>query len=689
MTKPAYPTTRKVEQLDDYHGVTISDPYRWLEDNESDEAAAWVAAQNAVTEKHLSTVPFRVALRQRFENLLNYPRYYAPLRRGPYLVFMKNDGLQEQLSLCLQRGLTGAPEVLIDPADLSSDATVHLTLATLSKNARYLAYGISRCGSDWEEFFVKDIATRQGLPDRLKWAKHTTIAWHGDGFYYSRFPAPLNAAAALSLRNTNHQVWYHRVGTAQAADTLIYENQACPFHLFFLFTTSDERFAVLQISNQAAGRSGNALSVLDLQDGGGRFIPVVTSFDDEFQLVDSIDDRFLIITNHKAPNRRLLLIDPAYPNEAHWSEFLAETNQPLEAATVAGRKVFAVYRKNATHRVYVFDGMGRQENELSLPGIGLASVCRGERHDTDAFWSFTSFTHPTTIYRYDITTRTSSIFRQPPPRFNPGDFETKLVFYPSKDGTQIPMFIVHMKGLDLDGRHPSLVYGYGGFGLSLAPSFNPFLIALLERGVVYAAPCIRGGGEYGEAWHRTGWRDKKQNVFDDFIAAAEWLQAQGYTSADRCALHGGSNGGLLVAAVMVQRPDLCKVALPAVGVMDMLRFHKFTLGWSWTAEYGSSDDPVMLPVLLSYSPLHNIKQGVRYPATLVTTADHDDRIVPAHSFKFVATLQEKGGGSNPYLIRIETGAGHRAATLSKAMDETADLYAFMLAHTSSADESQG
>jgi len=673
-----YPVTRAVDQVDEYHGTQVADPYRWLEDDTSAATAAWVRAQNHVTAAYLATIPGRVELRRRLEEVYDYPKYSLPLRKGPYVVFTKNAGLQNQPVLYVQRGDSGAPRVLLDPNEVSADGTTRLMSMSLSKDARYLAYTLSQAGTDWQEYFVKDIPTGNNLPDRLSWLKYGSPAWRGHGFYYTRFP-PSDTTRVLSARNETSQVWYHRVGTLQAADTLVFEDPTHPERLYGVTTTEDERFAVLTITNREGGGNGNALYVLDAASGMRAFVPVITQFEDYFRVIDNEMGKLLILTNRRTPNWRLVLIDPANPNEANWREIIPEQEQPLENVTAAGGKLFVTYRRDVAHRAYVFDRTGRLENEICLPSIGLTSGFEGQRHDKDVFWSFTSFTFPTTIYRYDIAARTSSLFQASAVKFNRKDYETRQVFVPSKDGTKIPMFIVHEKGLKLDGKNPALISGYGGFNVPLGPSFNPLLIPLLERGVVYALVNARGGGEYGETWHHAGWRANKQHVFDDFIAAVEWLQERGYTSRDRCALRGGSNGGLLVSAVMTQRPDLCRVALPAAGVLDMLRFQRFTIGWMWTAEYGSSDDPKMFPVLFGYSPLHNLRRGVNYPATLVTVADHDDRVVPAHSFKFAATLQKYGWGPNPYLIRIETRSGHGGVNTTKELDETADVYAFMLA----------
>jgi prolyl oligopeptidase len=680
MNTLTYPASHKVDQVDKYHGVDVPDPYRWLEDDRGKERATWIAAQNAVTEAYLSQVPEREEFRLRFEQLLMYPRYYDFVRRGPYLFFLKNEGSQNQLQLYTQQGLNGIPDLLVDPIQLASDGTIRIVATFASKDGRYLAYGLSRAGSDCQEYVIKDMATRQDHPDTLTSVKCTAIAWCGDGLYYSRFPLPANSVDALSAANSNHQVWYHRIGKPQSADALVYEDRDHPQRIHFVHTTEDERFAILSVFAWAGKYPGNQLWLLEPGVSKPRSTPIVSSFDSAFRLIDNEGDKLLVLTNHGAPNWRLILIDPAASEESSWQEVIPEREQRLESVSPVGGKLFVIYRTDGVHRLYAFNRAGQCEKELPLPGIGLVQVFRGQQEDTEALWSFWSFTVPPIVYRYDIVGRKSSVFQKPDMTFNSDDYETRQAFCVSKDRTQLPIFIVHKKNLPLNGRHPSLLYAYGADGTSVGPAFDPLLIALLERGVVYAVACVRGGGEYGEAWHRAGWRDRKQNTFDDCIAAAEWLQARGFTTSDRAALIGVSNGGLLVGAVMVQRPDLFKVALPCVGIMDMLRFQKFTIGWTWTAEYGSSDDPEMFPILLAYSPIHNIKEGVAYPATLVVTSEHDDRVVPSHSFKFAATLQELGAGANPYLIRIETRSGHGSSSLPKAIAERADLYAFMLAN---------
>ena len=675
---PVYPKTTKVDHVDVYFGTRVADPYRWLEDDTASVVRAWVQAENAVSFAYLDKIPFRARLRSRLEELQNYPRTTAPSHTGPYYVFTRNDGLQNQSVLYLQRGLTGTPEVLIDPNTLSTDGTVRLGATRLSRDGKYFAYGTSSGGSDWESYHVMETATRKPLPDLIRWVKVSGINWYKDGFFYSRYPAPADTTKLLSASNENHRVYYHKLGTPQSQDQLVFQDPAHPKRFHTVRLTEDDRFLVLDVSDRsAAGNDGNAVWIRDLSKGETGFRPVIEQFKDSYSVIDNAGDKLLVLTNRNAPNWRVVEIDPAHPEESSWKEILPEKPEPLDNASSAGGRLFATYLKDVTHRVYVYDLTGKLEREIPLPTLGVVNGLGGRPEDREVFYTFSSFTYPPTVYQYDIASGRSTLYRATKVPFDPARFETKQVFYPSKDGTRIPMFIVHRKGLALDGQRPTLLYAYGGFNITSAPSFNPLLVALLEQDAVYALANIRGGAEYGEAWHRAGMLLKKQNVFDNFIAAAEWLKANGYTSTERCALQGASNGGLLVGAVMTQRPDLCHVALPAVGVMDMLRYHKFTIGWNWAAEYGSSDDSVSFRNLLSYSPLHNLKDA-SYPATLVTTADHDDRVVPAHSFKFAATLQEKQSGPNPVLIRVETRSAHGAVNTAKRLDQTADLYAFML-----------
>jgi prolyl oligopeptidase len=672
-----YPTTRKMDHVDTYHGVKVADPYRWLEDDNSAETAAWVKAQNTITFGYLDAIPFRTAMKDRVLALNEYPRYSAPSRKGPYFFFSKNEGLQNQNVLYVQKGLNGSPEVLIDP-NVWGD-TVRLTTFVPSKDARHAVYGKSKSGSDWQEYKVIELATKKTLADTVEWVKVSGAAWHGDGFYYSRYPAPASGREKASI-NENHQVYFHRLGTPQSEDTLVYEDAANPQRFHFLGTTDDERFAILSISERGKGKDGNAVFVRDLTSGNKAFTPVIPSItDDTFDVVDNVGDKLLIATNNKAPNSRVILVDPRQPGEADWKVVVPERAEPLEQVSSAGGKLFTRYLKDVMARAYVYSQDGVLENEVALPGPGVAAGFGGERDDAFVFYTFNSLTVPPTIYKYDIKTRTSSVFREPKvPGYDPGRLETKQIFYTSKDGTRVPMFLVHRKGLKLDGTNPTLLYAYGGFNVVQSPTFSAARLALLEQGFVYASANLRGGGEYGEKWHKAGMKLNKQNVFDDFIAAAEWLIANKYTSSARLAIQGGSNGGLLVGAVMNQRPELYRVAIPQVGVMDMLRFDKFTIGWNWKADYGSSEDADEFAALRAYSPLHNIKAGVKYPATLITTADHDDRVVPAHSFKYAATLQELASHDNPLLIRIETESGHGASSLKKNLETAADIYTFIM-----------
>ncbi|MBK6798725.1 MAG: S9 family peptidase [Acidobacteria bacterium] len=673
--KPQYPKTRKIDHVDTYHGKSVPDPYRWLEDDNSAETAKWVEEQNKVTLGYLDKIPYRTKLKQRLEQLYNYPKISAPSRKGEYYIFSKNDGLQNQSVLYIQKGLDGKPEVLIDPNKWSEDGTVRLGAFALSKDAKYAVVGISRSGSDWQEYQVMEVATRKMLPDLIKWVKVSGASWSGNGFFYSRYPEP-EKGRELSTKNENHQVWYHKVGTSQAEDSLTYEDKANPQRFHGVGTTEDERFAILNISDRGKGKKGNAIFYRDLLKGDKAFKPIVGEIgDDSFSVIDNIGDKFLIETNKNAPNGKVVLFDPKNPN--NWQEVLPEKGEPLQNAGTAGGKLFATYLKDVTTKAYVYSLTGKLENEVVMPGPGTAGGFGGNNDDKFVFYSFTSLNYPPTIYKYTIATKKSDLFRTVDiPGYKADDYETKQVFYNSKDGTRVPMFLVHKKGLKLDGSNPTLLYGYGGFNITTSPSFSALRIALLENGFVYASVNMRGGGEYGEKWHEAGTKLKKQNVFDDFIAAGEWLIANKYTSSAKLAMQGGSNGGLLVGAVLNQRPDLFKVAIPQVGVMDMLRFHKFTIGWNWIADYGSSDNPDEFKALYAYSPLHNIRE-INYPATLITTADHDDRVVPAHSFKYAATIQEKQRGEAPVLIRIETKSGHGASNTAKQLEGTADIYAFI------------
>lgn len=672
---PAYPITKKTDHIDDYHGTKITDPYRWLEADTTQEVAEWVAAQNEVTFNYLDQIPFRDKIKERLTQIWNYPKYSAPFQEGGKYYFYKNDGLQNQSVLYEQASLEAEPVVFLDPNKLSADGTTALTSINFSKDHQYAAYGTASGGSDWNELHVMEVDSRKKLADELDWIKFSGASWFKDGFYYSRYDAP-KGGGKLAAKNEFHKVYYHKLGTPQSADKLIYEDKAHPLRYFNAQTTDDERFLLLYVSEGAS--ENNALYVKDLRNEKADFLPVVTTFENEYTVIDNVGDQLLVRTTKGAPRSRLILIDPKKPQEANWKEVVPQSDNVLTDVSYIDGRIIANYMKNVASQVLVYDLQGKQLHEIQLPAIGLVSGFSGEKDYKETFYTFTSFTYPTSIYKYTVATNTSELYHKTEIDIDTDNYETKQVFYPSKDGTQIPMFIVHKKGLKLDGSNPTYLYAYGGFNISLTPGFSISRMLWLENGGVFAMPNLRGGGEFGEEWHKAGMTPNKQNVFDDFTAAAEYLFREKYTNPDRLALAGGSNGGLLVGAVINQRPDLAKVALPAVGVMDMLRFHTFTIGWGWVPEYGSSDDPAQFKNLLQFSPLHNIREGVTYPATLVTTADHDDRVVPAHSFKYIATLQEKASGENPALIRIAVKAGHGAGKpTSMQIQEAADIWSFV------------
>ncbi|MGQ9672211.1 MAG: prolyl oligopeptidase family serine peptidase [Candidatus Aminicenantales bacterium] len=667
-----YPQTEKVEVVDNYFGTKVADPYRWLEDDRSEKVKVWVEAQNKLTFDYLARIPFRERIRQRLTEIYNYPRYSAPFRAGEYYFFYKNDGLQNQSVIYVQKGLDGEPTVFLDPNTLSPDGTTRANLIGFSHDNRYTAYARSEGGSDWQQIRVMEIATGRELEDRIEWVKFTGAAWQGNGFYYSGFDKP-EEGKELTAANEYQKVFYHELGTPQNQDRLIYEDRKHPRRYHSVDITEDQRYLLLSVSE---GTHGNELYFKNLLDPKATWVPLQVGFDYNTDVVDNLEDKFVLVTDRDAPKKRIVLADAQNPEPENWATLVPEKSEAVRSASLVGGKMFVSYLKDASTHVFQYDLSGKLEKEIALPALGSASGFSGKKEDKILFYTFTSFTYPPTIYKYDIATGQSEVFRQTEVKFNPGDFEAKQVFYPSKDGTRIPMFIVHKKGLKHDGKRPTYLYGYGGFNISLTPSFDVSRIILLENDGVYAMANLRGGGEYGEEWHKAGMLQSKQNVFDDFIAAAEYLIREKYTSPRKLAIAGGSNGGLLVGACMTQRPDLFQVALPAVGVMDMLRFHKFTVGWGWVVEYGSSDDEDQFRYLYAYSPLHNIREGVSYPATLVTTADHDDRVVPAHSFKFIATLQEKHRGKNPVLIRIDTKSGHGASSVTKAIEQLADMWAF-------------
>ena len=675
-----YPVTKKVDQTDDYFGTKVADPYRWLEDDKSAETKEWVTAENIVTQAYLAKIPYRKNFQNAIEKVFNYPKYSAPFRKGEWFYFYKNDGLQNQNVLYRQKGLNGAVEEVLDPNKLSPDGTTRLQLFSLSKDGNYAAVGLSKGGSDWQTFYVRDMKTGNNLADELEWVKISGAAWKGNGFYYSRYPAPEKGTSGLSAKNENHQVYYHKVGTLQNEDVLVYENKENPQRFNTAGTSEDERFLFLNISDRGKGLDGNAIYFKDLTAAADTiFKPLVKEIsNDNYGVIDNTDDRFLLQTNAGAPNSKVIAVNIKNPDLSQAQIIIPEKAEPLQSASTAGGKLFVDYLKDVTTRTYVYDLKGTLLKEVKYPGLGNGGGIGGYKDDKFVFYVFTSFTVPPTIYKYDIASGTSTVFRQPEVSFTPADYETKQVFYTSKDGTKIPMFIIIKKGIQLDGNNVTLLYGYGGFNVNLEPGFSATLLPFLNAGGVYAQANLRGGGEYGEKWHQAGMLLKKQNVFDDFIAAGEYLIAQKYTSKEKLAIRGGSNGGLLVGAVTNQRPDLFKVAIAQVGVMDMLRFHKFTIGWNWIADYGSSEkDVANFKNLYSFSPLHNLKQDVNYPAVLITTADHDDRVVPAHSFKYAATLQEKYKGTNPVLIRIDTNSGHGASNTKKNIETLADIYSFI------------
>ena len=669
----AYPKTEKVSQTDTYFGTKVEDPYRWLENDTAANVKNWVEAQNKVTFDYLAHIPFRDKIRKRYEALYNYPKYGSPYRIGNYYLFSKNEGMQNQSVTYIQTGLDGTPEVFLDPNLLSKDGTVTANIVSVSNDKKYVAVSSQKAGSDWQEFSVMEVATKKPLPDKLEWVKFSGAAWYKNGFFYSTFqkPAP---GKELSSKNEFAKIMYHKLGTPQSQDELVYEDKAHPLRYFGIQTTEDEHFLLLYVSE---GTQTSEIYYKDLKAGDKNFKPLLTGFEYENAVLDNVGDKLLVQHNRQAPNFKLSVIDP---KTGAMTDFIAEKPEKLEAVGTAGGKVFASYLKDVNTQVYQHDlTTGKMEREIKFPALGTAFGFGGNKDDTFIFYTFTSFTYPPTIYKYELASGTSAVFRKPEVKFNPEDYETKQVFYKSKDGTAVPMFLTYKKGLKMDGSNPTLLYAYGGFNISITPYFSTSDLILLENGGIYAVANLRGGGEYGEKWHKGGMLKNKQNVFDDFIGAAEYLIAEKYTSKEKLAIEGGSNGGLLVGACLTQRPDLYQVAFPEVGVLDMLRYHKFTIGYAWASEFGSADSSeASFKNLYAYSPLHNLKAGTAYPATLVMTSDHDDRVVPAHSFKFAATLQEKHKGNAPVLIRIETNAGHGAGKpTSKIIEEQADKWAFM------------
>lgn len=669
-----YPETPKGDVVDNYFGVDVADPYRWMEDDNSDQVAQWVEVQNKVTFGYLDEIPFREAIKDRLNNLWDYSAKTSPFIRGGKTFSYERDGLQDQWVLYVQDSNDDEPRVLIDPNQFSEDGTVALSSIGVSHDAKYIAYATSDGGSDWNKISIRDIATGEDLSDELHWVKFSGIEWYKNGFFYSRYDEP-NKGDELSSANQYHKVYYHQVGTPQSSDKLIFQNLEYPQRNYFAQVTSDQKFLII---SETESTHGNSLYIRNLSTNHD-FIKLTTSFEYNYQVLDHIDNYLYVLTNYKSPKYKLIKININSLDIGNWRDVIPEKKDVLENCVLAGGKIIATYIEDVKSKVEVYNLDGDKLHQISLPTLGTVSGISAQLNDKLAFYTFSSFTVPSVIYSFNTDTYESEVFFEPEIDFDFDNYETKQVFYKSKDGTDVPMFIVHKKGIELNGLNPTLLYGYGGFNATVKPTFSTSRLVWLENGGVYALANIRGGGEYGENWYRSGTKLNKQNVFDDFIAAGEYLIGQGYTSNKKLAIQGGSNGGLLVGAVVNQRPDLFKVAIPQVGVMDMLRFHKFTIGWAWVNDYGSSEDSIQFLNLRNYSPIHNVQSGVRYPAILVTTADHDDRVVPAHSFKYIATLQEKQRkGANPKLIRIQTRAGHGAGMpTSLIIQETADIYSFI------------
>jgi len=678
--KPAlvYPASPKVTQIDDYHGTKVADPYRWLEDTNSAQTHAWVAEQNKLTQNYLAQIPARAQIKARMTALWNFERYSVPLKEGGRYFYSRNNGLQNQSVLYTLDDLNQAPRVLLDPNLLSRDGTVALTGTVVSPNGKLLAYGTAASGSDWNEWHVRDIDSGKDRLDHLQWVKFSSASWARDssGFYYSRYNEP-QVATQLADVNYFQKLYFHKIGTPQSADVLVYQR---PDHKDWGFSghvSDDGHYLIITVSEGTARK--NRLYYKDLQQADAPVLALLDDFDAAYDFIDNEGPVFWLRTDKNAARARIITIDVRQPQAANWHEVVAEAPETLQSANIVDHKLILEYLKDARSQVKIVDLHGKPIRDVDLPGIGSAAGFPGHAGDSETFYSYTSFTSPSAIYRYDLKTGKSTLYRQPKINFDPSAFETRQVFFSSRDGTRVPMFIVSKKGIKLDGKNPTYLYGYGGFDISLTPAFSVPNLTWMEMGGVYVMANLRGGGEYGESWHLAGTKLHKQNVFDDFIGAAEWLIANHYTLPSKLAIGGRSNGGLLIGAALTQRPDLFGAALPGVGVMDMLRFHKFTIGWAWQSDYGSSDNAEEFKALYAYSPLHNLKPGTCYPPTMIITADHDDRVVPGHSFKFAATAQQAQAGAAPILIRIETKAGHGAGKpTSKQIEEAADSWAFLL-----------
>lgn len=673
-----YPEARKGDVVENHFGVEVADPYRWLEDPDSPESREWIEAQNEITFGWLGEVRERDKIEKRLTKLWNYEKYGTPSKQGGRYFFRKNDGLQNQSVLYTTRSLDDDPTVLIDPNTMSEDGTVALGGTAVSDDGKYIAYSISRAGSDWQEWFVRDVDTGEDTSDQVKWAKFTGASWtkDGKGFFYSRYDEPTEGSELQGV-NYYQKLYYHRLGTDQSQDELIYERPDQKEWGFGGSVTDDGRYLIISVWKGTERK--NLLFYKDLSDWNSPVVELISEFEAQYGFIDNDGPLFWFFTDKDAPRARVIAIDIKSPNPSQWREVIPQSKDTLRGVNVIDNKFVASYLQDAKTQVKVFDINGKFLRDVDLPGIGTAGGFSGKRSDKETFYSFTGYSTPSTIYRYDMTTGRSTVFRKPDVDFNPDEYVTQQVFFESKDGTRVPMFITHKKGLRQNGKNPTYLYGYGGFNIAITPSFSVSNLVWMEMGGILAVANIRGGGEYGRQWHQAGVKLKKQNVFDDFIAAAEWLIENKYTNPDRLAIGGGSNGGLLVGACITQRPDLFGAALPAVGVLDMLRFHKFTIGWAWVSDYGSPDNEEEFRALYAYSPLHNIRKGEQYPAVMITTGDHDDRVVPAHSFKFAAALQEAQGGDDPILIRIQTKAGHGAGKpTSMIIEEQADRWAFLV-----------
>ena len=687
-TASPYPPSQTTGQVDDFFGTKVADPYRWLEDVDSAETAAWVGAQNKVTFDFLATLPKREAIKQRLLELLNYPRYSLPGKEGGRYFYTYNTGLQNQSPLYVKDTLAAEGRVVIDPNTLAADGTAALTAIAPSADGRWLGYGIARAGSDWNEFRVRDLATGEDTADVVHWVKFSGLNWtkDGKGFFYSRYPEPRKDGNQVFSELANHTIYYHRLGTTQVEDVLVYARPDEPKWNLSANVTEDGRYLLIVVNQGTDTR--NRLYYVDLKDPlnpdlGGEVVKLIDVLEADYTVIGNHGSTLLVQTNLAAPRNKIIAIDLTRPDRAEWRTLVPEAAAVIDSSSHIGGKLVVNYMQDARSRLALFERDGTPRGDIPLPGIGTVASVSGREDESEMFFSFTSYTYPTTNFRTDLATGRTEVFQAPKVAFDPAIYETKQVFYTSKDGTKVPMFITHRKGLKLDGTSPAMLYGYGGFNISLQPSFSTTVLAWLELGGVYAVPNLRGGGEYGEEWHQAGTKERKQNVFDDFIAAGEYLIREGYTSSAKLVLSGGSNGGLLVGAVINQRPDLARVALPAVGVMDMLRFHKFTIGWAWASDYGSAEDPEGFKYLSAYSPVHNVKAGVDYPAVMVTTADHDDRVHPGHSFKYAAAMQAANPEPKfPTMIRIDVKAGHGAGKpISKQVEETADKLAFALHFT--------